>query len=425
VTTVVAGFRDTFRSLRHRNFRLFFFGQFVSQTGSWITLVAMTLLVLELTGSGVMLGVLAACQFGPVLLLGPWAGTVADRSDKRKLLLYTQGAAMAQSLGLGIIVLTGNARLSTVFPLALIQGIIISFDNPARRAFVVEMVDTDDVANAVSLNSALMTGSRVIGPAAAGLLVLLVGYGWAFIIDGISYLSVLWALWLMRPTELFSSAPALRARGQIRDGLRYVARNRELFIPLMMMVMIGTLAFNFPVTAPLLVKGPLGGSDQAYTLLLATMSVGALIGALATARRRTIPSRHLVLSAVLFGAGMMALAVVPELWAAYPVALVIGLGSIGFMTSSTALVQLFAAPEYRGRVLALQSMVFLGSAPFGGPLVGWIADTFGPRSSVMLGAVACFAAAGWAHRAWKRPLRVETETILGTGEIPIVGDRAS
>lgn len=408
---------DTFRSLRVRNFRLFFLGQFVSMTGSWMTMVAQTLLALDLGASGITLGLLAACQFGPVLLISPLAGTVADRSDKRRLLLLIQSGAMVQSALLGLMVLTGNASLAVIFPLAAIQGVLTAFDNPTRRAFVVEMVPSDDVANAVSLNSALMTGSRVLGPALAGLGVTTVGYAWVFLIDSASYIAVLGGLLAMSVPELFRPAPRARGKGQIREGLRYVTSHQDLLIPMVMMAIIGTLAFNFSVTMPLLVTGPLNGSPASFTWLLSVMSLGSVIGALATARRREVPASHVLWSAVLFGVGMTALALVPNLVLAFPMALLTGLGAIGFMTSSTAIIQMFGDPGYRGRVLALQSMVFLGTTPLGGPLVGWVADIFGPRAAVLLGGLACLGAAAWGRYFWKPPKEaLAAETSLRPSE---------
>lgn len=391
-------FRDTFRSLRFRNFRLFFIGQVISQSGSWMTMVAQTLLILDMTGSGVLLGLLAAAQFGPVLILGAWAGAVADRSDKHRLLTYTQSAAMIQSLALGAVVLAGLESVPIVFALAGIQGIITAFDNPARRSFVVEMVPRENVANAVSLNSTLMTMSRMIGPALAGVLIVTVGYAWCFLIDGASYLVVLAALRRMRPAEFFSEAPTPRSPGQVREGLRYVASHSEQLVPLVMMAIVGTFAFNFTVTTPLLVTGPLGGSNQAYTLLVSTMSLGSVTGAIATARRRAIPFSHLVWSAIAFGVAMLGLALSPSLWLAFPIIFLVGLGSIAFMTTSTAMMQLQSEPRYRGRVLALQAMVFLGTTPIGSPLVGWMSDRFGARTAIGFGAVACFAAAWFGAR---------------------------
>ena len=390
---------EVFRSLRHRNFRLFFTGQLISQTGTWLSMVTQTLLVLRLTDSAVALGVLTACQFGPMLLLGAWGGAVADRADKRRLLVTVQSLAMAQSLVLGAIILTDHGTVAVIYALALVQGVLNAFDNPARRAFVVEMVPAEDLPNAVSLNSAVMVGSRVVGPAAAGALVLAVGYGWAFVIDGLSYAAVIAGLVLMRPDQLHRSAPTPRGKGQVRDGLRYIKAQPYLFVPLVMMAMIGTFAFNFQVTVPVLVEGTLGGGTGAFTLLFSVISLGSLVGALQTARRTVVTARQLVRSAAAFGITMALLAISPSLLLAFPAGILLGLASIGFMTTSTAIVQLLAGAEYRGRVLAVQAMVFLGSTPIGGPLVGWITDAAGPRAGMLVGAVACLAAAAYGARA--------------------------
>lgn len=397
---------STFRSLRVRNFRLFFFGQLVSQTGTWLTMVAQTLLVLHLTHSGVALGVLTACQFGPLLVLGAWAGAVADRADKRRLLLTVQTLAMGQSLLLGLVVLTGHATIPVIFGLAGLQGVLTAFDNPARRAFVVEMVPPEDVANAVSLNTAIMSGARVFGPAVAGALVLTVGYGWPFILDGLSYIAVIVGLALMRPAELYRGERTARARGQVRDGLRYVRSVPELFVPLAMMAVVGAFAFNFSVTVPLLVSGPLHGSTTTFTILFSVLSVGSLVGALLTARRKEVTSGDLVASTIAFGITMFLLAIAPTLAWAFPAAIALGAASVAFMTSSTAIVQLRADPLYRGRVLALQGMVFLGSTPIGGPFVGWVSDVAGPRLAVIVGGVSCLVAAvagGRALGVWGSP----------------------
>ena len=401
MTRVSLAAKDTFRSLRMRNFRLFFLGQLVSQTGTWLTMVAQTLLVLRLTDSGIALGLLAACQFGPVLVLGAWAGTVADRSDKRRLLLIAQTAAMAQSFALAVVVFSHHDTVGVVYALAAVQGVITAFDNPARRAFVVEMVPREDVPNAVSLNSAIMTGARVFGPALAGLLVITVGFGWAFLLDAVSYAAVIYGLWAMRTKELFAEPPSARSKGQVREGLRYVFAEPQLLVPLVMMAVVGTLAFNFSVTIPLLVTRTLGGDDGTFTLLFSVLSLGSLIGALTTARRSTVTSRNLIASSAGFGVAMLGLAAVPSLWAAFPVGIALGYASVGFLTSSTSIVQLLAHPMYRGRVLALQAMVFLGSTPIGGPIVGWVSDVGGPRAGLVLGGVACLAAALYGFRALK------------------------
>ncbi len=415
------GAHDTFRSLGVRNFRLFFAGQLVSQTGTWLTMLAQTLLVLRLTRSGVAIGLLTAFQFLPMLLLGAWAGTVADRSDKRRLLMWAQSAAMIQSFALAAVAFSGHATLPAIYGLALVQGVLTAFDNPARRAFVVEMVPQEMVANAVSLNSAVMTGSRVVGPAAAGALVVTVGFGWAFLLDGLSYLAVLYGLWAMTSADLHPSVPSRRGRGQVREGLRYVRNRPDLLVPLVMMTVIGTFAFNFQVTIPLLVTGPLGGGDGTFTLLFSVLSLGSLLGALWTARRTDVTNRQIVVAAAAFGVTMLGLAAAPGLRAAFPVAVLLGMASIAFMTTSTAIVQLRSAPELRGRVLALQAMVFLGSTPIGGPIVGWVSDRFGARAGIALGGVACLVAAAWAAQAMRRP---DARVDLDTPEAQIAEGRA-
>jgi len=250
---------DTFRSFRARNFRLFFVGQLVSQVGNWLTLVAQALLVLKLTDSGVALGVLAAAQFGPVLVVGPFAGVVADRSDKRRLLIAVQSLAMLQSWSLGALALLDRPPLGAIYAVALVGGFTVAFGNPARRSFVAEMVPEDDIGNAVSLNSALMTSSRVIGPALAGLLVSTVGFAWCFFLDGFSYLAVLAALWRMDPAALRPAPVTPRGRGQVREGLRYVRGVAELRVPLAMMAVVGTFAFNFQTVLPLFaIRAPAG-----------------------------------------------------------------------------------------------------------------------------------------------------------------------
>ena len=386
--------RETFASFSYRNFRLFFAGQGVSQIGNWMTMVAQSLLVLSLTNSGIALGLLAVAQFGPVLVLGPWAGLVADRSDKRRLLIIVQTLAMVQSFLLAAVAFTG-APVWTIYAVAVFGGVTVAFDNPSRRAFVVEMVPTEDVPNAVSLNSALMTSSRVIGPALAGLLITTAGYGWAFLLDGVSYIAVIVSFFMMRSSELRPSPVAARTKGQIRDGFRYVRRMPELFVPLVMMGVVGTLAFNFNTVMPLFVTRDLHGTAGVFTILFSVVSVGSVVGALVAARRKDVGVWNVGLASLGFGVAMGLLAIVPTLAWALPVALVLGLCSITFLTMSTAIVQLRAAPEMRGRVLALQAMLFLGSTPIGGPIVGWVAQTFGARWSLALGAVACLAAGAW------------------------------
>lgn len=395
MTSLRIATRDTFQSLHLRNFRLFFTGQVISQVGNWLTLVAQTLLVLHLTDSGIALGVLAAAQFGPILVLGPFAGLVADRSDKRRLLLIVQTIAMVQSFALAALAFSGSPSVVAIYAIAFVGGVTMAFDNPARRSFVVEMVGEDEINNAVSLNSAIMTSSRIVGPALAGLLVVTAGFGWAFLVDGLSYIAVIIALWMIRPTELHAATVTPRGKGQVREGLRYARSTPELWVPLAMMAVIGTLSYNFQVVFPLFTTRDLGGTESTFTWLFSIVSVGALVGALATARRKVIDIRVVALSALAYGAALGLMVFAPNTAAAYAVGLLVGLGSIAFLTSSTAIVQIEAAPEFRGRVLALQAMVFLGSTPIGGPILGWICEQYGARYGVAVGAVAALGAGLW------------------------------
>lgn len=393
---------DTFRSLSVRNFRLFFGGQLVSQVGNWLTLVAQALFVLHLGGGGVDLGVLAAAQFGPVLLLGPWAGLVADRSDKRRLLIIVQSLAMVQSFVLAALAFSDNPPLTAVYVVAFVGGITLAFDNPARRAFVVEMVPEEYINNAVSLNSAQMTASRVFGPALAGLLVTTLGFGWAFLLDGLSYVTVIAALAAVRRSELRAAPVTPKAKGQVREGLRYARSVPELWVPLLLMVVVGTLSYNFNVVFPLFVTEDLGGTDVTFTLLFSVVSVGALIGALIAARRTRIEIRSVAVAAIGYGAALTLMSVAPGLWFAFPAGVLVGLGSIFFLTASTAIVQIRADATMRGRVLALQAMVFLGSTPIGGPILGWICEAFGARAGVAVGAAAALGAGAWGLAVARR-----------------------
>lgn len=395
MTTLRRVTRETFRSLHVRNFRLFFSGQLISQIGNWLTLVAQTLLVLKLTDNGIALGALAAAQFGPVLLLGPWAGLVADRSDKRKLLLVVQVIAMAQSFTLAALAFSGSPPVLAIYAVAMVGGVTVAFDNPARRAFVVEMVPPDDMHNGVSLNSALMTSSRVIGPALAGLLVATVGFGWCFLADGLSYLAVIAGLWMIRTEELNPAPITPKAKRQVREGLRYARSRVELWVPLVMMAVVGTLSYNFQTVFPLFTTRDLHGTGTTFTLLFSVVSVGALVGALRTARRKTINVRAVALASLAYGAAMTLMAIAPNQWIAFVFGIYLGIASISFLTASTSIVQIESTPEMRGRVLALQAMLFLGSTPIGGPIVGWVSQEFGARWAIGLGAVAALGAGTW------------------------------
>jgi MFS family permease len=381
--------------LSQRNFRLFFVGQGISQIGNWMTLVTQTLLVLELTHSGIALGLLAAAQFAPVLLFGPFAGLIADRSDKRKLLAVVQAVSMVQSLALAVLAFSGHPPVWSVYALATVGGFTVAFDNPTRRSLVVEMVDEDMVQNAVALNTTMMTSSRIFGPALAGILVATVGFGAAFLVDGLSYVAVLVSLAMIRSAELRPAARASRGPGQIRAGIRYVRGEPTLFVPMVMMAVIGTFAFNHSTVLPLFAVRDLGGSEATYTLLFSVLSVGALVGSLVAARRGSVGVRTVGWSAVAFGGSMFALGLAPGLATALLVVVALGATSVAFLTASTAIVQLRSRPEMRGRVLALQAMLFLGSTPIGAPIVGWLSETYGARVGLLTGAAATLLAGAW------------------------------
>jgi MFS family permease len=386
--------------LRHRNYRLYFYGQAVSFTGTWLQLIAQTLLVLRLTGSGTALGLLVATQFGPTLLLGAWAGVVADRHDKRRLMTVTTLAMLGAALTLGILVLTDHATLWTVYPLAGLLGLANTFDNPARRSLVNELVPPADVANAVGLTSTLVTSAKLIGPALAAILVATVGIGWCFVLNAASFVGVLLALWAMDGDALHNSAPVARGKGQLRAGLRYAWSVDDLRVPLLLMAVVGTLSFNFQVLLPLLAQRELGGTETTYAVLTSIFSVGSVAGSLALARRKVVDTAFLGRMSVLFGVASMGLVVAPTVLTAGAVAIVAGYAGIGVLSGSNAVIQLTAVPEMRGRMLALFAVVFLGSTPIGGPIAGWMAETYGTRSGLALGAVAALAA-GAAVLAWQ------------------------
>ena len=388
MTTVAGGFTRTFASLRNRNFRIFFTAQIVSVTGTWMQSIAQMWLVLHLTGSGLALGITAALQFTPILLFGTWGGLLADRVDKRKLLMVTQSAAGVVALVLAGLTLGGLVQLWMVYVLAFALGVVNVFDNPGRQSFVTEMVGKDQVINAVGLNSAVFTLARVIGPAIAGVLIAAVGTGWCFLYNGLSYFPVVLALLLMRPWELHRGRPAPRARGQIRAGIRYAWSTPELRFPLLLMLVVGTLAFNFSVLMPLMASFVFHSGASTFGLLMSFMGAGAFVGALVSANRARPSHRLLAFAGVAFGGLLIGAALAPTLLIELLVLLPLGAAMITFQATANSLLQLNSDPALRGRVMALYVMVFLGTTPIGGPIVGWVAEQFGARTGLGLGGLA-------------------------------------
>jgi MFS family permease len=403
LTSVAAGFNRTFASLHNRNFRIFFTAQIISVTGTWMQSIAQMWLVLHLTGSGVALGITAALQFTPILLFGTWGGLLADRVDKRKLLMVTQAAAGVVALVLAGLTLGGVVQLWMVYALAFCLGMVNVFDNPARQSFVTEMVGKDQISNAVGLNSAVFTLARVIGPAVAGVLIALVGTGWCFLYNGVSYFPVVLALLLMRPSELHRGVPAMRARGQIRAGIRYAWNRPELRLPLLLMLVVGTLAFNFSVLMPLMARYVFNSGAGTFGLLMSVMGVGAFAGALVSANRARPSHRLLAFAGVAFGGLLIGAALAPTLPIELLVLLPMGAAMITFQATANSLLQLNSDPAFRGRVMALYVMVFLGTTPIGGPIVGWIAQQFGARMGLGIGGLATLAGSAallWGLGRW-------------------------
>jgi len=403
MTRVKGAARSTFRSLRSRNYRLYFMGQIVSVSGTWMQSVALGWLVLKLTGSGTWLGLVIACQFLPMLLFGPFGGVIADRVEKRRFLMVTQALAGALALALGVLVATGSIQLWMVFALAFTLGVVNAFDMPARQTFVFEMVGPELLTNAVTLNSVVMNGSRIVGPAIAGVLIATVGLAPCFFINGISYLGCIVALVLMRPGELTQVEPRPREKGQLREGFRYVWANPALRTPLLLMAAVGTLTYEFQISLPLVARYTFGAGAGGYGLMTSAMGLGAVLGGLVVANKARAGRRKLGVAGVIFGVFVLVASVMPTIGAMVLWLPLVGAASVAFIAMSNTTLQLTAAPDMRGRVMALYSVAFLGSTPVGGPIVGWVGQTVGPRAALVLGGVTAVSASLIAWRSLNRP----------------------
>jgi MFS family permease len=405
---VSAALRRAVSSLAVPNYRRFFAGQVVSVSGNWMQMVAEMWLIVQLTGSGVSVGLTAGLQFVPILLLGAWGGLIADRFPKRRVLLITQPLMAIPALTLGVLTAVGSVEPWMVFALVLVRGTINAFDNPARQSFVIELVGPERVVNAVSLNSVIVQSARIIGPATAGAVIALVGVGPCFAINALSFGAMLFALYGMDTSALKPAPPAERAPRELRAAVRYVAGAPALWIPLAMMVLVGTLSFNFQVLMPLLASQTWHGTAATYALLTASMAAGSVIGALAAGARGRVSSRILVAAATGFGVAELVAAAAPTLPLQVLALIPLGAVSVTFSAGVNSTIQLAVAPAMRGRVMALYSVVFLGSTPIGAPLVGWLAEVGGPRIGMAVGAGAALLAAGLAaiaYRGASEPLR--------------------
>jgi MFS family permease len=388
--------RTTFASLAIPNYRRYVGGQSISLIGTWLQTTAQSWLILTLTHSSVDLGLIVALQTLPVLLLGAYGGVVADRVDKRKLMILLQSLMGVQALVLGILVTTHVVQVWEVGLLAVILGFNNTFENPARQAFMLEMVGPRDLRNAVSLNSVLVNVARAIGPAVAGLLIASVGDGICFLLNAVSFVAVVFSLATMDRSKLKPSVPSGRARGQLRAGLRYVAQTPDLGVPLLMMVLIGTFAYEFQVVLPVLADQTFHGGPTAYGFMLASMGVGAVAGGLVTAARGHTGLRPVTLAASAFTVVLLLAAGAPSLLLEYLALAAVGWASVSFVARGNSTLQLGAAPSMRGRVMALWAIAFQGTTPIGGPLIGLIVAGAGARAGLLTGAISCAAAAGLA-----------------------------
>ncbi|HET9287009.1 MAG TPA: MFS transporter [Gaiella sp.] len=391
--------RRTFRSLRrHRNYRLFFTGQLVSVAGTWMQNIALAWLVIELSGSALAVGALAFCRFVPFLLLGLVAGVIVDRFDTRVLLLATQGAAMAVSIALAAVTLTGIATLPVVYALAALGGLVLVFDAPGRQTLTFQMVGQSELQNAVALNSGLFNASRVVGPALAGLVIAAVGTGMCFVVNAVSFLSVLVSLRLMREDELFPVEKSRETRvvAGIREGLSWAWRSQLARVVLVVVTVVSTVGFNFHVLVPLLASQTLDVGPEVFGILSAGFGLGALVGALATASLREASSRVFVGGAIGFSLVMLALTLVHSVEVALFLLFGLGLSFALFTASANALLQLASPAHLRGRVMSLYLFAFAGLAPIGGLVAGWLAEQGGTPLAFGVAGTSGLAVIVWA-----------------------------
>ena len=384
-----------FRSLGAANYRLWFAGALVSNVGTWMQRTAQDWIVLtELTNyDAAAVGIVMALQFGPMLVLSPHAGLLADRYGKRKLLMLTQAIMGVLGLALGLIVLLGVAELWHVYAFALLLGIASALDAPARQSFVSELVTDDNISNAVALNSASFSAARMIGPAIAGVLIALIGSGWVFLINAVSFLAVLESLRRMRTGELRSVSRASRGRGQLREGFRYVAGRSDIVIILVIVFLVGTFGYNFPIFTSTMATVEFGAGAEAFGLLSTFLALGSVAGALISARRDRPRMRSIFVGAGLFGLTTLAAAGAPTYWLFAVTLILVGVMSQTLMTAANSMVQLTTDPVMRGRVMALYMAIFVGGTPLGAPIVGWVANAFGPRWALAVGAASGILAA--------------------------------
>jgi MFS family permease len=399
----------SFASLSIPNFRRYFSGQLVSLSGNWMQMIAEMWVVLSLTGSGVAVGLTTALQFLPMLVFGAWGGLIADRVPKRRLLLLTQALHMIAPLTMLTLALEGVLVPWMVFALVFLRGCVNSVDYPTRQAFVMEMVGSDRVVNAVSLNSVLVHGARVIGPAFAGVLIATIGVEPCFALNAASFAFMIWVLAGMDTERLRPSQVAAPQRGAVRAGLRYVRGAPELWIPLGLMAIVGTLGYNFQAVLPLLARFTFDGGPSTYALLVAAMGIGAIVGALINGARGSVTPMLLVGAAIVFGILSLLAAGAPTLGLEVAALAPLGAATVTLAASVNSSLQLAAEPSMRGRVMALYSIVFLGSTPIGGPLSGWLSEAIDPRAALVMAGVAAILGGLLARIAFDRVAQIPVD----------------
>ena len=385
--------RETFSSLYIRNYRLYYFGQIISTSGTFMQSVAQAWLVLKLTNSGTALGITSALQYIPILVLGPYGGVVADRFPKRRILYLTQSISGILALILGVLVATALVQVWMVYILAFGLGMVNVFDNPARQTFYIEMVGEEHLRNAVTLYSTLVNLARIIGPALAAVLIAGLGLAPCFIINGISYAAVVAMLAMMHADELIVTPPVPRAKGQIREGFKYVLSTPVIGASLLMMAIIGTFTYEFQVSLPLIAQFTFNGGAGSYAFLTAAMGVGAVVGGILFASRRGIQISKVISASFLFGLAVLAAALMPSLFLTGLAMMIVGIASINFSSLGNSILQLESSPQMRGRVMSFWSIAFLGSTTIGGPMVGWFGETAGARWGLAIGGIAAIIAA--------------------------------
>jgi MFS family permease len=383
-----------FRSLRFRNARLYFLGLLLSNIGTWVQFTATSFLLYDLRGNATVLGINTALQFLPMLVLGAWAGALADRIDRLTLTRVSQVLQAVQAFALAALVFSGNVSVEAVYVLSAFLGIVTAIENPSRRGLITELIPVEDLTNGMSLNTATMTGSRIFGPAIAAALIGVVGIGWLFMLNGVSYAAMLIGLALLRRSEMFPVTHREAGGTPVRDSLRFIRNNERLAVLFAVFTLVSTFAFNYSVSLPKLADEQ-WGRPEAFGWVLGVTSIGSLIGALLTARLAFTTYRWVAVNVLVLAVSNLGMAWSPNVVVAFVWAIPLGLGGAAMMAGITSLTQLESPPDMRGRMLALTAVAFLGSTPIGGPVTGFVADFISVQWSLAYGGVLALVAGSW------------------------------